>query len=123
MTGGGRGGLAAGRRGECAVAPIHLLDPETDVYNEPFLDASLRLLPGYGRLQGVVTRSDETRETEELLDDPVDVVRDRLGVLPAADAHPHGHLYYGYQFGDRRARHMDRPYEPYLYDPARIRLS
>ncbi len=67
---GSQGGLAAARRGECDVAPIHLLDPESEVYNEPFLDASLRLLPGYARLQGVVTRPDETRETEELLDDP-----------------------------------------------------
>ncbi len=67
---GSQGGLAAARRGECDAAPLHLLDPETDRYNESFLDASLRLLPGYERLQGVVTRPDETRETEALLDDP-----------------------------------------------------
>ncbi|HJO23521.1 MAG: molybdopterin biosynthesis protein [Myxococcota bacterium] len=67
---GSQGGLVAARREECDAAPLHLLDPETDCYNEPFLDASLRLLPGYERLQGVVTRPDETRETEALLDDP-----------------------------------------------------
>jgi putative molybdopterin biosynthesis protein len=67
---GSQGGLAAARRGECDVAPIHLLDPATGSYNQPFLDASLRLLPGYTRLQGVVTRADETRDTEALLADP-----------------------------------------------------
>ncbi len=67
---GSQGGLAAARRGECDVAPIHLLDPTTGRYNEPFLDAGLRLLPGYTRLQGVVTRADETREIAELLGDP-----------------------------------------------------
>ena len=68
---GSQGGLAAARRGECDAAPLHLLDPTTDRYNEAFLDGSLRLLPGYERLQGVVTRADETRETRALLDDPV----------------------------------------------------
>jgi putative molybdopterin biosynthesis protein len=67
---GSQGGLAAARRGECDAAPIHLLDPETGLYNQPFLDASLRLLPGYQRLQGVVTRPDETRDTPALLADP-----------------------------------------------------
>ena len=67
---GSQGGLAAARRGECDVAPIHLLDPETGRYNAPFLDASLRLLPGYTRLQGVLTRVEETREMDELLGDP-----------------------------------------------------
>jgi putative molybdopterin biosynthesis protein len=67
---GSQGGLAAARRGECDVAPIHLLDPATGRYNEPFLGAGLRLVPGYSRLQGVVTRPEETRAVEELLEDP-----------------------------------------------------
>ncbi|MEE9609156.1 MAG: molybdopterin biosynthesis protein, partial [Myxococcota bacterium] len=67
---GSQGGLSAARRGECDAAPIHLLDPATGVYNAPFLDGSLRLLPGYRRVQGIVTRADETREIGELLDDP-----------------------------------------------------
>jgi putative molybdopterin biosynthesis protein len=70
MAVGSQAGLAAARRGECDAAPIHLLDPASQTYNRPFLDESLRHLPGYTRLQGVVTRSDETRETEELLADP-----------------------------------------------------
>ncbi len=67
---GSQGGLAAARRGECDVAPIHLLDPDTGRYNAPFLDDSLRLLPGYTREQGVVTRAADEREIDELLADP-----------------------------------------------------
>jgi putative molybdopterin biosynthesis protein len=70
MAVGSQGGLAAAARGECDLAPIHLLDAESGVYNAPFLDESLELLPGYTRMQGVVTRADETRSTEELLADP-----------------------------------------------------
>jgi putative molybdopterin biosynthesis protein len=67
---GSQGGLAAALRGECDAAPIHLLDPASGQYNEPFLDASLRLLPGYARQQGVVSRTEETRDIEALLADP-----------------------------------------------------
>lgn len=67
---GSQGGLAAARRGECDVAPIHLLEPGSGEYNRPFLDGSLRLLPGYTRIQGVVTRDEEQRPAEELIADP-----------------------------------------------------
>jgi putative molybdopterin biosynthesis protein len=52
------------------VAPVHLLDPATGRYNEPFLDESLRLLPGYARNQGLVTRPGDGRTIEEILADP-----------------------------------------------------
>lgn len=67
---GSQGGLAAAARGECDVAPIHLLDPASGEYNTPFLTPGLRLLPGYTRMQGVATRDDETRDTDALLGDP-----------------------------------------------------
>ena len=67
---GSLGGLAAARRGECDVAPIHLLDPASDVYNEPFVEPGMRLLRGYGRMQGVATRPDEGRDVEALIGDP-----------------------------------------------------
>jgi putative molybdopterin biosynthesis protein len=67
---GSQGGLAAARRGECDAAPVHLLDPASGEYNRPFLDPSLRLLAGYSRQQGVVTRSDESRDIDELIADP-----------------------------------------------------
>jgi putative molybdopterin biosynthesis protein len=67
---GSQGGLEAARRGECDVAPIHLLDPASGRYNAPFLDDSLDLVRGYRRMQGVGTRTDETRAAEALVQDP-----------------------------------------------------
>jgi putative molybdopterin biosynthesis protein len=58
---GSMGGLAAARRGECDLAGIHLLDPTTNQYNTPFLTDNLRLIQGYGRLQGIVFRPDDAR--------------------------------------------------------------
>jgi putative molybdopterin biosynthesis protein len=58
---GSTGGLTAARRGECDLAGIHLLDPTTGVYNRPYLGDDLRLIPGYGRLQGIVYRKGDPR--------------------------------------------------------------
>jgi molybdopterin molybdotransferase/putative molybdopterin biosynthesis protein len=58
---GSTAGLDAAKRGECDVAGIHLLDPKTDEYNRPFLTAALELVPGYGRVQGVVFRNGDSR--------------------------------------------------------------
>ena len=66
---GSQGGLAAVGRGECDVAPIHLLDPASGLYNEPLLEEGMRLIRGYDRMQGVVSRPDETRDIEALLGD------------------------------------------------------
>jgi putative molybdopterin biosynthesis protein len=61
LTVGSTAGLEAARRGECDLAGIHLLDPETGEYNVPFLDAHLELMRGYGRQQGLVFRRDDSR--------------------------------------------------------------
>jgi putative molybdopterin biosynthesis protein len=58
---GSQGGLLAAGRGECDLAGVHLLDPKTDGYNRPFLPEGVRLLPGYGRMQGVVFRPGDPR--------------------------------------------------------------
>src|SRR5262245_17963088 len=58
---GSTAGLDAAKRGECDVAGVHLLDPKTDEYNLPFLSPSLELVPGYGRVQGVVFRKGDVR--------------------------------------------------------------
>jgi putative molybdopterin biosynthesis protein len=58
---GSQGGLAASARSESDVAGVHLLDPRTDTYNSPFLPAGVRLLPGYGRMQGIVFRPGDPR--------------------------------------------------------------
>ena len=58
---GSMGGLAAAKRGECDIAGIHLMDPKTGEYNRHLLSGSLELVPGYGRMQGIVYRAGDTR--------------------------------------------------------------
>ncbi len=58
---GSQGGLAAARRGECDIAPVHLMDQATGRYNTPFLSDGLELEPGYTRMQGLVFRPDDPR--------------------------------------------------------------
>jgi molybdenum cofactor synthesis domain-containing protein len=58
---GSLGGLAAAKRGECDLAPIHLFDPATGTYNEPFLGDNLELVPGWRRMQGIVFRDGDAR--------------------------------------------------------------
>lgn len=53
---GSQGGLAAAARGACDLAGVHLLDPATGQYNGPFVPDGVTLVPGYGRMQGVVFR-------------------------------------------------------------------
>jgi putative molybdopterin biosynthesis protein len=58
---GSTGGLAAAKRGECDVATMHLMDPDSGEYNRPFLTPALELIPGYRRLQGIVYRKGDGR--------------------------------------------------------------
>ncbi|MCS7305931.1 MAG: molybdopterin biosynthesis protein [Thermoguttaceae bacterium] len=58
---GSTAGLEAARQGQCDLAGVHLLDPATGQYNRPFLTPELELVPGYGRVQGVVFRPDDGR--------------------------------------------------------------
>lgn len=58
---GSQGGLAAARRGEADLAPMHLLDAETGRYNAPFLPPGVTLIPGWRRLQGIVFRPGDAR--------------------------------------------------------------
>jgi putative molybdopterin biosynthesis protein len=58
---GSLGGLQALKRGEADVAPIHLLDEASGVYNAPFLSEGMRLAPGWGRLQGLTFRPGDAR--------------------------------------------------------------
>ncbi len=61
LTVGSSAGLAAAKRGECDLAGIHLLDPETGEYNRPFLSDTLELIDGYGRSQGILFRRGDAR--------------------------------------------------------------
>ncbi len=58
---GSLGGLAAAKRGECDLAPIHLFDDKTETYNTPFLSEGLELVPGWRRMQGIVFKKDDKR--------------------------------------------------------------
>ncbi len=58
---GSLGGLAAAKRGECDLAPIHLFDDKTETYNTPFLSEGLELVPGWRRMQGIVFRKGDAR--------------------------------------------------------------
>ncbi len=58
---GSMGGLAAVKRGECDLAPMHLMDPQTEVYNKPYLNDDLTLIEGWRRMQGLVFRHGDRR--------------------------------------------------------------
>ena len=58
---GSLGGLAAAKRGECDLAPIHLFDEKSETYNTPFLGEGLELVLGWRRMQGIVFRKGDRR--------------------------------------------------------------
>jgi putative molybdopterin biosynthesis protein len=58
---GSQGGVAAAQRGECDVAPVHLIDPESGQYNVHLATPGLRLVPGWRRMQGVIFRNGDAR--------------------------------------------------------------
>jgi putative molybdopterin biosynthesis protein len=74
ITVGSSAGLEAVRRGECDLAGIHLLDPQTGEYNRPFLDDSMELLQGYGRRQGIIYRRGDTRFEGRSIDELTEVL-------------------------------------------------
>ena len=70
---GSLGGVAAARRGECDLAPVHLIDPATGTYNTHLLTPGIGLVRGWQRMQGIVYRPGdrrfEQRTAEEALAD------------------------------------------------------
>jgi putative molybdopterin biosynthesis protein len=58
---GSLGGVAAASRGECDLAPVHLVDPATGLYNKHLLAPGLALVPGWRRMQGFVFRPGDAR--------------------------------------------------------------
>jgi putative molybdopterin biosynthesis protein len=58
---GSLGGVAAARRGECDIAPVHLLDPASDTYNTHLVAPGLSLVCGWQRMQGLVFRPGDRR--------------------------------------------------------------
>ena len=58
---GSLGGVAAANRGECDLAPVHLVDPATGIYNKHLVGPGLTLVPGWRRMQGFVFRPGDAR--------------------------------------------------------------
>jgi putative molybdopterin biosynthesis protein len=58
---GSLGGVHAASRGECDVAPVHLVDPATGIYNKHLVAPGLALVPGWRRMQGFVFRPGDPR--------------------------------------------------------------
>jgi len=79
---GSTAGLDAAKRGECDVAGIHLLDPQTGEYNRPFLTPALALVPGYRRLQGIVFRRGDTRFEDRTAQEAIEhAIRDPACIM------------------------------------------
>jgi len=58
---GSMGGVAAVSRGECDLAPVHLLDPAGENYNTHLLKPGISLVRGWERMQGFVFRKEDAR--------------------------------------------------------------
>ena len=58
---GSLGGVAAASRGECDVAPVHLIDPDSGHYNVHLVMPGLSLVPGWRRMQGILFRPGDAR--------------------------------------------------------------
>jgi len=58
---GSLGGVAAANRGECDVAPVHIVDPKTGKYNEHLATSGLVLVRGWQRMQGILFRPGDKR--------------------------------------------------------------
>ena len=68
---GSQGGVSAAERGECDLAPVHLLDPAGKVYNRHLLRPGLALVQGWRRMQGFVFRPGDIRFAHKNLDQAV----------------------------------------------------
>jgi putative molybdopterin biosynthesis protein len=58
---GSLGGVAAVNRGECDIAPVHLIDPQSGAYNVHLATPGLRLVHGWRRMQGILFRPGDKR--------------------------------------------------------------
>jgi putative molybdopterin biosynthesis protein len=58
---GSLGGVAAASRGECDVAPVHLIDPRSGEYNVHLATPGLALVRGWQRMQGILFRPGDAR--------------------------------------------------------------
>lgn len=78
---GSTSGLMVAKRGECDLAGVHLLDPDTGIYNRPFLSDAVVLIEGYGRSQGVVFRRGDARFENRTLENVTSAVLETASEL------------------------------------------
>jgi putative molybdopterin biosynthesis protein len=72
---GSQGGVSAAMRGQCDLAPVHLVDPTTGIYNEHLLAPEISLVKGWQRMQGVLFRPGDSRFEGKSAEDAVHAVR------------------------------------------------
>jgi len=58
---GSLGGVAAAHRGECDIAPVHLIDPKSGEYNVHLATPGIALVRGWRRMQGILFRPGDAR--------------------------------------------------------------
>jgi putative molybdopterin biosynthesis protein len=79
---GSLGGVAAAGRGECDIAPVHLIDPASGQYNVHLATSGLTLVPGWRRMQGIVFRPGDKRfEGRDALAALKDIVADASALM------------------------------------------
>jgi putative molybdopterin biosynthesis protein len=66
---GSQGGVTAAERGECDLAPVHLLDPAGTSYNTHLVKPGLALIKGWQRMQGFCFRAGDARFDGKSADD------------------------------------------------------
>jgi putative molybdopterin biosynthesis protein len=68
---GSQGGVAAAERGQCDVAPVHLINPATGEYNKHLVSPGISLVKGWQRMQGVLFRPGDKRFEGQRAEDAV----------------------------------------------------
>jgi putative molybdopterin biosynthesis protein len=66
---GSLGGVAAAERGECDLAPVHLVEPTTGRYNAHLPSPGVTLVKGWQRMQGFVHRPGDPRFAGKCVND------------------------------------------------------
>ena len=84
---GSLGGVAAATRGQCDIAPVHLIDPRSGDYNKHLVTPALSLVPGWRRMQGVLFRAGDARfEGKSATDAIKTILTDRSALMVSRNA-------------------------------------
>ncbi len=70
---GSMGGISALIRGECHIAPIHLLDEKSGIYNDSYIEKyfagkKMALIKGVGRVQGLIVPKGNPKNIKSIAD-------------------------------------------------------